>query len=97
MLSVGGIRHQFSMKENIELSMFTSDFLRNIKENLSVLGNVFLLLFLHVCLLLLFLLLLLLLCLLFRLLPLQHTDITIMVDWEICCLSSSLSSSFLKG
>ena len=39
MLSVGGIRHQFSLEENVRLSMFTSDFLRNIKENLSVLGN----------------------------------------------------------
>uniref|UniRef100_A0A2C9JMM1 FAD-dependent oxidoreductase domain-containing protein 1 n=1 Tax=Biomphalaria glabrata TaxID=6526 RepID=A0A2C9JMM1_BIOGL len=36
MLSCGGIRHQFSVPENVQLSMFTSEFLRNIKENLSV-------------------------------------------------------------
>lgn len=36
-LSVGGIRHQFSLPENVRLSMFTSEFLRNIKQYLSVL------------------------------------------------------------
>lgn len=36
-LSVGGIRHQFSLPENVQLSMFTSEFLRNIKQHLSVL------------------------------------------------------------
>ncbi|KAK7496987.1 hypothetical protein BaRGS_00011723 [Batillaria attramentaria] len=39
MLSVGGIRHQFSLEENIQLSMFTTDFLRNIKQHLSVLDE----------------------------------------------------------
>ncbi|XP_076454623.1 FAD-dependent oxidoreductase domain-containing protein 1-like [Babylonia areolata] len=39
MLAVGGIRHQFSLEENVQLSMFTTDFLRNIKENLSVLDE----------------------------------------------------------
>ena len=39
MLSAGGIRHQFSLQENIEMSMFTSEFLRTIREHLSVLGN----------------------------------------------------------
>jgi FAD-dependent oxidoreductase domain-containing protein 1 len=38
MLSVGGLRHQFSMEENIRLSMFTTEFMKNIKEHLSVLG-----------------------------------------------------------
>lgn len=36
-LSVGGIRHQFSLSENIRLSMFTTNFLKNIKQHLSVL------------------------------------------------------------
>ncbi|CAL1545413.1 unnamed protein product [Lymnaea stagnalis] len=36
MLSCGGIRHQFSVPENVQLSMFTSEFLRNIKQHLSV-------------------------------------------------------------
>ncbi|CAH1787517.1 unnamed protein product [Owenia fusiformis] len=36
-LSVGGIRQQFSVKENIQLSMYSAEFLRNIKEHLSVL------------------------------------------------------------
>ncbi|XP_041368130.1 FAD-dependent oxidoreductase domain-containing protein 1-like [Gigantopelta aegis] len=39
MLSVGGIRHQFTLPENIRLSMFTADFLRNIREHLSVLDE----------------------------------------------------------
>ncbi|XP_062576682.1 FAD-dependent oxidoreductase domain-containing protein 1-like [Saccostrea cucullata] len=30
-LSAGGIRHQFSVPENVQMSMFTTDFLRNIK------------------------------------------------------------------
>lgn len=41
MLSVGGIRHQFSVEENVQLSMFATEFLRNIKEHLSVLGMSF--------------------------------------------------------
>jgi len=36
MLSAGGIRHQFSVPENVQLSMFTSQFLRDIKDHLSV-------------------------------------------------------------
>lgn len=36
-LSVGGIRQQFSLPENIQLSMFSAEFLRNVKQNLSVL------------------------------------------------------------
>ncbi|XP_025114034.1 FAD-dependent oxidoreductase domain-containing protein 1-like [Pomacea canaliculata] len=39
MLSVGGIRHQFSVEENVQLSMFATEFLRNIKEHLSVLDE----------------------------------------------------------
>ncbi|XP_067662237.1 FAD-dependent oxidoreductase domain-containing protein 1-like isoform X1 [Haliotis asinina] len=38
-LSAGGLRHQFSLAENIQLSMFCTDFLRNIKEHLSVLDQ----------------------------------------------------------
>lgn len=38
-LSVGGIRQQFSLRENIEMSLFSVDFLRNVKRNLSVLDN----------------------------------------------------------
>jgi len=37
MLSAGGIRHQFSVPENVQLSMFGSEWLRDIKEHLSVL------------------------------------------------------------
>lgn len=36
MLSAGGIRHQFSIPENVQLSMFASEFFTNIKEHLSV-------------------------------------------------------------
>lgn len=39
MLSAGGIRHQFSLQENIEMSMFTTEFIRNIREHLSVLDH----------------------------------------------------------
>ncbi|KAL3870193.1 hypothetical protein ACJMK2_038274 [Sinanodonta woodiana] len=39
MLAVGGIRHQFSVPENVQMSMFTSEFFRNIKEYLSVLDS----------------------------------------------------------
>ncbi|XP_049634860.1 FAD-dependent oxidoreductase domain-containing protein 1 isoform X2 [Suncus etruscus] len=35
-LSAGGIRQQFSLPENIQLSLFSSDFLRNINEHLAV-------------------------------------------------------------
>ena len=38
-LSVGGIRQQFSLRENIQMSMFTADFLRNAKRNLSILDD----------------------------------------------------------
>lgn len=38
-LSVGGLRQQFSLKENIEMSMFGAEFLRNIKQHLSVEGQ----------------------------------------------------------
>ncbi|KAL4219266.1 FAD-dependent oxidoreductase domain-containing protein 1 [Mactra antiquata] len=36
MLSAGGIRHQFSVPENVLMSKFTSDFLKNYKQHLSV-------------------------------------------------------------
>ena len=38
-LSVGGLRQQFSLEENIEMSLFTADFIRNIKEHLSIYGT----------------------------------------------------------
>lgn len=38
-LSLGGIRQQFSLPENVKLSMFTAKFLREIKEHLTVLGK----------------------------------------------------------
>lgn len=38
-LSVGGIRQQFSLQENIELSLFSAKFLRNYKQHLSCLGT----------------------------------------------------------
>ncbi|XP_014672781.1 PREDICTED: FAD-dependent oxidoreductase domain-containing protein 1-like [Priapulus caudatus] len=38
-LSVGGIRQQFSSPENIQMSMFSADFLRNIRKHLSVLDS----------------------------------------------------------
>ncbi|XP_042899446.1 FAD-dependent oxidoreductase domain-containing protein 1 isoform X2 [Parasteatoda tepidariorum] len=38
-LSVGGIRQQFSLPENIQLSMYSAEFLRNIKQHLSVLDD----------------------------------------------------------
>uniref|UniRef100_A0A146LL39 FAD-dependent oxidoreductase domain-containing protein 1 n=1 Tax=Lygus hesperus TaxID=30085 RepID=A0A146LL39_LYGHE len=37
-LSVGGLRQQFSLKENIELSMASAEFMRNIKHHLGVEG-----------------------------------------------------------
>lgn len=38
-LSVGGIRQQFSLPENVQLSMYSAEFLRNIKQHLSVLDD----------------------------------------------------------
>ncbi|GFT41526.1 FAD-dependent oxidoreductase domain-containing protein 1 [Nephila pilipes] len=38
-LSVGGIRQQYSLEENIKLSMYSADFLRNVKQHLSVLDD----------------------------------------------------------
>jgi len=38
-LSAGGIRQQFSLKENVQMSMFTSQFLRNSRENLKILDD----------------------------------------------------------
>lgn len=38
-LSVGGIRQQFSLPENIQLSLFSVDFLRNINEYLAVVND----------------------------------------------------------
>ncbi|MGH0142615.1 UNVERIFIED_CONTAM: hypothetical protein FKN15_033026 [Acipenser sinensis] len=38
-LSVGGIRQQFSMPENIHMSMFSCDFMRNINEHLDVMNE----------------------------------------------------------
>ncbi|XP_036210149.1 FAD-dependent oxidoreductase domain-containing protein 1 isoform X5 [Myotis myotis] len=38
-LSVGGIRQQFSLPENIQLSLFSVDFLRNINEYLAVVDD----------------------------------------------------------
>ncbi|XP_061104210.1 FAD-dependent oxidoreductase domain-containing protein 1 isoform X1 [Conger conger] len=38
-LSAGGIRQQFSLPENIHLSLSSAEFMRNINENLSVLND----------------------------------------------------------
>ncbi|CAD5118716.1 DgyrCDS7397 [Dimorphilus gyrociliatus] len=38
-LSVGGLRQQFSLPENIQLSQFSATFFRKIKEHLSILGE----------------------------------------------------------
>ncbi|XP_060036139.1 FAD-dependent oxidoreductase domain-containing protein 1 [Erinaceus europaeus] len=38
-LSLGGIRQQYSLPENIQLSLFSADFLRNINEYLAVLDG----------------------------------------------------------
>ncbi|XP_032216437.1 FAD-dependent oxidoreductase domain-containing protein 1 isoform X2 [Mustela erminea] len=38
-LSVGGIRQQFSVPENIQLSLFSIDFLRNVNEYLAVVDD----------------------------------------------------------
>lgn len=39
-LSVGGLRQQFSVEENVQMSLFTADFLRNIKQHLGPLAEV---------------------------------------------------------
>ena len=39
MLSVGGIRQQFGIEENIKMSLFGAEFLRDIHRNLSVYGK----------------------------------------------------------
>lgn len=39
MLSVGGIRQQFSVPENIQLSLFSIDFLRNINVRAKTSGG----------------------------------------------------------
>ncbi|XP_069691769.1 FAD-dependent oxidoreductase domain-containing protein 1-like isoform X3 [Periplaneta americana] len=38
-LSVGGLRQQFSLEENIKMSLFGADFLRNIKQYLGIEGH----------------------------------------------------------
>ncbi|XP_025989435.1 FAD-dependent oxidoreductase domain-containing protein 1 isoform X2 [Solenopsis invicta] len=38
-LSVGGLRQQFSLEENIQMSLYGAEFLRNINEHLSVPGE----------------------------------------------------------
>lgn len=38
-LSVGGIRQQFSLEENVQMSLFGAEFLRNINEHLGVAGE----------------------------------------------------------
>lgn len=38
-LSVGGLRQQFSLEENIKMSLFGAEFLRNIRQHLSVEGH----------------------------------------------------------
>ncbi|XP_051161150.1 FAD-dependent oxidoreductase domain-containing protein 1-like isoform X1 [Leptopilina boulardi] len=38
-LSLGGIRQQFSLEENIEMSLFGAEFIRNINDHLSVVGQ----------------------------------------------------------
>lgn len=38
-LSVGGIRQQFSLEENIEMSLFGAEFIRDINRHLGVLGE----------------------------------------------------------
>lgn len=39
MLSAGGIRHQFSERANVELSLYGSEFLRTLGVNLRVNGH----------------------------------------------------------
>ncbi|KAH3791172.1 hypothetical protein DPMN_144652 [Dreissena polymorpha] len=39
MLSCGGVRHQFTIPENVQMSMFTTEFLKHYKEHLTVLGE----------------------------------------------------------
>lgn len=38
-LSCGGLRQQFSMKENVEMSLFTAEFFKNIEEYLGIPGQ----------------------------------------------------------
>lgn len=38
-MSVGGVRQQFSLPENIKMSMFGAEFLRNVQENLQCEGE----------------------------------------------------------
>ncbi|XP_070156253.1 FAD-dependent oxidoreductase domain-containing protein 1 [Polyergus mexicanus] len=38
-LSVGGLRQQFSLEENIQMSLYGAEFLRNINEHLSIPGE----------------------------------------------------------
>ncbi|CAK9822143.1 FAD-dependent oxidoreductase domain-containing protein 1 [Anthophora retusa] len=38
-LSVGGLRQQFSLKENIEMSLFGAEFIRNINDYLGIYGQ----------------------------------------------------------
>lgn len=39
MLSVGGLRHQFTLPENVQLSMYTTEFLKTYKEHLGFLNQ----------------------------------------------------------
>ena len=41
-MSLGGIRQQFSIPENVQMSLFGAEFLRTIKDELAVEGMSFL-------------------------------------------------------
>ena len=41
MLSCGGLRHQFSLPENVQMSMYTTEFLQYYREHLSVIGKLY--------------------------------------------------------